>query len=225
MVKVLSLSPKGQGLNSESQVNDNLFLFLIVLCGPCSVTAHWPDMQICGCILHTHWQVVVIYQTGYNGSINPSQWNGVEKSEWVTQPTRPGWLYITAVCGCVCIFSPVHNACLLSLQVKPSDAMLTQQVPEILFPWRSLDVRGDGTVRRVKRDWVIPPINVPENSRGQFPEELVRVSHTHTTLTKASTPALRTFCWLAPKHGNKNADSNGNTMSFTQEQIELKHQL
>ncbi|XP_077963990.1 cadherin-2 isoform X2 [Gasterosteus aculeatus] len=60
-------------------------------------------------------------------------------------------------------------------QVKPSDAMLTQQVPEILFPWRSLDVRGDGTVRRVKRDWVIPPINVPENSRGQFPEELVRI--------------------------------------------------
>uniref|UniRef100_G3NES8 Cadherin 2, type 1, N-cadherin (neuronal) n=1 Tax=Gasterosteus aculeatus aculeatus TaxID=481459 RepID=G3NES8_GASAC len=71
--------------------------------------------------------------------------------------------------------NPVHNACLLSLQVKPSDAMLTQQVPEILFPWRSLDVRGDGTVRRVKRDWVIPPINVPENSRGQFPEELVRI--------------------------------------------------
>uniref|UniRef100_A0A673XK04 Cadherin 2, type 1, N-cadherin (neuronal) n=1 Tax=Salmo trutta TaxID=8032 RepID=A0A673XK04_SALTR len=36
-------------------------------------------------------------------------------------------------------------------------------------------VRGDGSLRRVKRDWVIPPINVPENSRGQFPEELVRI--------------------------------------------------
>ncbi|KAI3368718.1 hypothetical protein L3Q82_025413 [Scortum barcoo] len=71
--------------------------------------------------------------------------------------------------------STVHNACLLSLQVKRNDATLTQRVPEILFPWRSVVVRGDGTLRRVKRDWVIPPINVPENSRGQFPEDLVRI--------------------------------------------------
>ena len=54
------------------------------------------------------------------------------------------------------------------------------QVREITFPWRSVVVRGDGSLRRVKRDWVIPPINVPENSRGQFPEELVRVRHAHT---------------------------------------------
>ncbi|XP_070816702.1 cadherin-2-like [Chaetodon trifascialis] len=62
-----------------------------------------------------------------------------------------------------------------SQQLKPSDATLTQRVPEILFPWRSVVVRGDGSLRRVKRDWVIPPINVPENSRGQFPEDLVRI--------------------------------------------------
>lgn len=68
-----------------------------------------------------------------------------------------------------------HEACFLCLQVKLSDKSLTQQLPEILFPWRSVIVKGDGTVRRVKRDWVIPPINVPENSRGQFPEDLVRV--------------------------------------------------
>nr|XP_057930233.1 cadherin-2-like [Doryrhamphus excisus] len=59
--------------------------------------------------------------------------------------------------------------------VKPSDATLTQRAPEILFPWRSVVVRGNGGLRRVKRDWVIPPINVPENSRGQFPEDLVRI--------------------------------------------------
>uniref|UniRef100_A0A4W5QF95 Cadherin 2, type 1, N-cadherin (neuronal) n=1 Tax=Hucho hucho TaxID=62062 RepID=A0A4W5QF95_9TELE len=35
--------------------------------------------------------------------------------------------------------------------------------------------RRQGSLQRVKRDWVIPPINVPENSRGQFPEELVRI--------------------------------------------------
>uniref|UniRef100_A0A7N9ATB0 Cadherin 2, type 1, N-cadherin (neuronal) n=1 Tax=Mastacembelus armatus TaxID=205130 RepID=A0A7N9ATB0_9TELE len=62
-----------------------------------------------------------------------------------------------------------------SKQVKPSNATLTQRVPEILFPWHSVVVRGDGTLKRVKRDWVIPPINVPENSRGQFPEDLVRI--------------------------------------------------
>uniref|UniRef100_A0A8C1C0G7 Cadherin-4 n=1 Tax=Cyprinus carpio carpio TaxID=630221 RepID=A0A8C1C0G7_CYPCA len=30
-------------------------------------------------------------------------------------------------------------------------------------------------LRRQKRDWVIPPINVPENSRGPFPQVLVRI--------------------------------------------------
>ncbi|XP_023195215.1 cadherin-2-like [Xiphophorus maculatus] len=60
-------------------------------------------------------------------------------------------------------------------QVKPGDTALTQPVPEVLFPWHSVVVGGDGTMRRVKRDWVIPPINVPENSRGQFPEDLVRI--------------------------------------------------
>uniref|UniRef100_A0A672ZQU3 Cadherin-2-like n=1 Tax=Sphaeramia orbicularis TaxID=375764 RepID=A0A672ZQU3_9TELE len=69
----------------------------------------------------------------------------------------------------------VYARDLQSKQVKPSDATLTQRVPEILFPWRSVVVRGDGSLRRVKRDWVIPPINVPENSRGQFPEDLVRI--------------------------------------------------
>lgn len=90
--------------------------------------------------------------------------------------------WVTSRPCALCVCNPelnIHDACLLSLQVKPGDATLTQQVPEILFPWRSVVVRGDGTLRRVKRDWVIPPINVPENSRGQFPEDLVRVRHTH----------------------------------------------
>lgn len=49
-------------------------------------------------------------------------------------------------------------------------------MPEILFPRHSVVVKGDGSVNRVKRDWVIPPVNVLENSRKQFPEELVKVS-------------------------------------------------
>ncbi|XP_055779147.1 cadherin-2-like [Salvelinus fontinalis] len=60
-------------------------------------------------------------------------------------------------------------------QVNSSSAAVTQQAREIVFPWHSLVVGDDGSLRRVKRDWVIPPINVPENSRGQFPEELVRI--------------------------------------------------
>lgn len=51
----------------------------------------------------------------------------------------------------------------------------------ILFPWHSVVVKGDGSVNRVKRDWVIPPVNVLENSRKQFPEELVKVS-VYTTI-------------------------------------------
>lgn len=77
-----------------------------------------------------------------------------------------------------CVWTSALEACLLCLQVELSHASLTQQPPEILFPWRSVIVKGDGTVRRVKRDWVIPPINVPENARGPFPEDLVRVRNT-----------------------------------------------
>ncbi|XP_034036255.1 cadherin-2-like [Thalassophryne amazonica] len=72
------------------------------------------------------------------------------------------------------IIHPTGNKTELK-QVKLSDATLTQPLTEILFPWHSVVVSSEGALRRVKRDWVIPPINVPENSRGQFPEELVRI--------------------------------------------------
>ncbi|XP_061095879.1 cadherin-2-like [Conger conger] len=48
-----------------------------------------------------------------------------------------------------------------------------QQVEEILFPPHHSD--GGSLLKRVRRDWVIPAINVPENSRGPFPQELVRI--------------------------------------------------
>ncbi|KAM4705749.1 cadherin-2 [Rhinophrynus dorsalis] len=43
---------------------------------------------------------------------------------------------------------------------------------EITFP---LQRKSNGHLQRQKRDWVIPPINVPENARGSFPQELVRI--------------------------------------------------
>ncbi|XP_035392482.1 cadherin-2-like [Electrophorus electricus] len=48
-------------------------------------------------------------------------------------------------------------------------------LPEITIPSQ----QGGGELKRVKRDWVIPPINVPENSRGPFPQELVRIRSDH----------------------------------------------
>lgn len=54
-------------------------------------------------------------------------------------------------------------------------------------------------LRRQKRDWVIPPINVPENSRGPFPHMLVRVSDSlyiyHFSYHHTSFPdALQSLC-------------------------------
>lgn len=46
--------------------------------------------------------------------------------------------------------------------------------PVILFSGSGSN-RSKG-LRRQKRDWVIPPINVAENSRGPFPQMLVSVS-------------------------------------------------
>lgn len=51
---------------------------------------------------------------------------------------------------------------------------LVQQQSDTLLPWRQH--QSAHGLRRQKRDWVIPPINVPENSRGPFPQQLVRVS-------------------------------------------------
>ncbi|KAF5906431.1 cadherin-4-like isoform X1, partial [Clarias magur] len=48
----------------------------------------------------------------------------------------------------------------------------TQEVV-IRFPPRQTSSSGE--LRRQKRDWVIPPINVPENSRGPFPQMLVSI--------------------------------------------------
>ncbi|KAK9404866.1 cadherin-4 [Crotalus adamanteus] len=47
-----------------------------------------------------------------------------------------------------------------------------QEPGNILLPWRHH--QNSYGLRRQKRDWVIPPINVPENSRGPFPQQLVR---------------------------------------------------
>ncbi|XP_010217083.1 PREDICTED: cadherin-1-like [Tinamus guttatus] len=53
------------------------------------------------------------------------------------------------------------------------DVPLQDAVPHVrVFPEHGLGLR------RQKRDWVIPPINCPENERGPFPKNLVQVGGT-----------------------------------------------
>uniref|UniRef100_A0A4W5JRM0 Cadherin-1 n=1 Tax=Hucho hucho TaxID=62062 RepID=A0A4W5JRM0_9TELE len=42
-------------------------------------------------------------------------------------------------------------------------------LPVLNFP------KSSGGLKRRKRDWVIPPINFPENSRGPFPKDMVQI--------------------------------------------------
>lgn len=51
----------------------------------------------------------------------------------------------------------------------------------IKFPRKHQKSSSANGLRRQKRDWVIPPINVPENSRGPFPQMLVRVRDSYYT--------------------------------------------
>ncbi|KAG7468591.1 hypothetical protein MATL_G00144540 [Megalops atlanticus] len=44
-----------------------------------------------------------------------------------------------------------------------------QSLPILMFP------QSTGGLRRRKRDWVIPPINFPENDRGPFPKAMVQI--------------------------------------------------
>uniref|UniRef100_A0A8C8K8G6 Cadherin domain-containing protein n=1 Tax=Oncorhynchus tshawytscha TaxID=74940 RepID=A0A8C8K8G6_ONCTS len=64
---------------------------------------------------------------------------------------------------------------LLQVQDIPAPPALSQGLQEIWFPSRQTDSSSVGQLKRMKRDWVIPPINVPENSRGEFPQDLVRI--------------------------------------------------
>uniref|UniRef100_A0A8C9YWH3 Cadherin 2 n=1 Tax=Sander lucioperca TaxID=283035 RepID=A0A8C9YWH3_SANLU len=62
------------------------------------------------------------------------------------------------------------------VRLKPSTHSSQKRTKkEIAFPSRNMDSQ----LKRMKRDWVIPPINVPENSRGPFPQELVRIRSDH----------------------------------------------
>ncbi|XP_058506687.1 cadherin-2 [Solea solea] len=85
------------------------------------------------------------------------------------------------------IDSTTQERWVTQVQLMPS-ATSTHQVQEVAVPpVMSTDLReivfpsrnADSQLKRMKRDWVIPPINVPENARGPFPQELVRIRSDH----------------------------------------------
>uniref|UniRef100_A0A3P9NNZ0 Cadherin-4 n=1 Tax=Poecilia reticulata TaxID=8081 RepID=A0A3P9NNZ0_POERE len=72
-----------------------------------------------------------------------------------------------------CLFLKVtEEAGNISEQNKKKDA---SQAPTPVIMFSGSRVNSTGGLRRQKRDWVIPPINVAENSRGPFPQMLVSI--------------------------------------------------
>ncbi|KAJ7338767.1 hypothetical protein JRQ81_012669 [Phrynocephalus forsythii] len=62
----------------------------------------------------------------------------------------------------------------VKLTLEPENLLKEQRkMEDIVFPRQPN--KHSGLLHRQKRDWVIPPINLPENSRGPFPQELVRI--------------------------------------------------
>ncbi|EMP36736.1 Cadherin-2, partial [Chelonia mydas] len=65
----------------------------------------------------------------------------------------------------------------VKLSIEPTFAEHSKKdekkIEEIVFPRQQY--KHSSHLQRQKRDWVIPPINLPENSRGPFPQELVRI--------------------------------------------------
>ncbi|XP_053485663.1 cadherin-2 [Ictalurus furcatus] len=74
-----------------------------------------------------------------------------------------------------------HEQWQTQIRLRPSgghesqEALESRRLPEIIIPSQQVNSQ----IKRMKRDWVIPPINVPENSRGPFPQELVRIRSDH----------------------------------------------
>uniref|UniRef100_A0A4W5K695 Cadherin-1 n=1 Tax=Hucho hucho TaxID=62062 RepID=A0A4W5K695_9TELE len=54
----------------------------------------------------------------------------------------------------------------MTTQPQPGASL---SLPVLNFP------KSSGGLKRRKRDWVIPPINFPENSRGPFPKDMVQI--------------------------------------------------
>ncbi|XP_036440312.1 B-cadherin-like [Colossoma macropomum] len=60
--------------------------------------------------------------------------------------------------------------------VSPAQSESRSALPVLEFP------KSSGGLRRRKREWVIPPINIPENERGPFPKHIVQIKSNRDTV-------------------------------------------
>ncbi|XP_038610256.1 LOW QUALITY PROTEIN: cadherin-1-like [Tachyglossus aculeatus] len=67
---------------------------------------------------------------------------------------------------------------LLYLLAQESSPEAQAEVPVLLFP------ESHSGLKRQKRDWIIPPINCPENDKGPFPKSLVQIKSNRDKETK-----------------------------------------
>ncbi|KAJ8263244.1 hypothetical protein COCON_G00157010 [Conger conger] len=71
-----------------------------------------------------------------------------------------------------------------------------EKTPVLLMPHSS---KG---LKRRKRDWLIPPINIPENSRGPFPQKIVQVRSSHEGDNQTE-EALEIVIFVSDQNDNK----------------------
>uniref|UniRef100_A0A674EMI0 Cadherin-1 n=1 Tax=Salmo trutta TaxID=8032 RepID=A0A674EMI0_SALTR len=99
-----------------------------------------------------------------------------------------------------------HNHHEMTTQPKPGGSL---SLPVLNFP------KSSGGLKRRKRDWVIPPINFPENDRGPFPQIMVQIRSNNDKGAKIQYSLTGTGADLPPV-GLFTVDSNSGILSVTQ---------
>ncbi|XP_045072784.1 cadherin-1 [Coregonus clupeaformis] len=68
-----------------------------------------------------------------------------------------------------------HHHHEMTTQPQPGASL---SLPVLNFP------KSSGGLKRTKRDWVIPPINFPENNQGPFPKDMVQIRSSNDRVVK-----------------------------------------